>query len=144
MSNYCRFTVIVDNNCSIQRSCHHKQIYWTEMVCFFSHVHVVVLSSLLSCRLEAPPAEHRLWQLPGKWSVSSHRVRHWWQAEGEDGGGVSPHEEPVVRAAGQLHGLHHVSENLKFVLILRRFWRFSSACRKQTSTFSVLLWYHQF
>lgn len=68
----------------------------------------------LCCRSEAPPAEHRLWQLPGKRGVPSHRVRHRRQAEGEDGGGVSPHEEPVVRAAGQLHGLHHVSKTLSF------------------------------
>lgn len=69
-------------------------------------------SVCLPCRSEAPPAEHRLWQLPGERGFSPHCVRHRRQAEGEDGGGVSPHEEPVLRAAGQLHGLHHVRQKL--------------------------------
>lgn len=86
------------------------QIYFR----FLSHVvnPVCVLRLCLPCRSEAPPAEHRLWQLPGERGFSPHCVRHRRQAEGEDGGGVSPHEEPVLRAAGQLHGLHHVCQKL--------------------------------
>lgn len=90
----------------------------TQKTCFFyvsfTNRNKAFYSVCLCHRSEAPPAEHRLWQLPGKRGVPSHRVRHRRQAEGEDGCGVSPHEEPVVRAAGQLHGLHHVSKSLLF------------------------------
>lgn len=68
-------------------------------------------------RFEASLAEHGLWKLSGQRSISSHRISHRRQAEGEDGGGVSPYEEPVVRAFGQLHGFHHVN-NLQHKLKL--------------------------
>lgn len=60
-------------------------------------------------RLEAAPAEHRLWELLGQRGVPAHRLRHRRQAEGEDGGGVPAHEEPRLRAPSEFSGLHHVS-----------------------------------
>lgn len=74
---------------------------------FFNKCLKVYLVFLL--RLEASFAEHWLWKLPGQWSLPTHCLRHWWQAEREDGGWVSPYEEPVLWASGQLHGFHHVS-----------------------------------
>lgn len=83
-------------------------------------------------RLETAPPEHRLWELPGQRSLSAHRVRHWWQAEGEDGGGVPSHEEPRVRAPGKFSGLYHVSTSWSWtafgMLVFFQTWELSDQC----------------
>lgn len=77
----------------------------------------------LRFRLETAPAEYRLWQLPGQWSITSDGVSHRWQAQGEDGSRVPPHEKPCLWATCQLPGLHYVSEPIalgKVVLCLQK------------------------
>lgn len=89
-------------------------------------------------RLETAPPEHRLWELPGQWSLPTHRVRHRWQAEGEDGGGVPAHEEPCLWAPGKFSGLYHVSTSWPWtafeMLVFFHTWELSD----QLSTHSLV------
>lgn len=89
-------------------------------------------------RPETAPPEHRLWELPGQWSLPAHGVCHRWQAEGEDGGGVPSHEEPRLWAPGKFSGLHHVSTSCSWtafeMLVLFQTWELS----KQLSTLSTV------
>lgn len=98
-------------------------------------------------RLETAPPEHRLWELPGQWSVPAHCVCHWWQAEGEDGGGVPSHEEPCLWALGKFSGLYHVSTSWSWaaleMLVFFQTWELSdqlSALSPALAVFYAASW----
>lgn len=102
-------------------------------------------------RLETAPPEHRLWELPGQWSLPTHSLRHRRQAEGEDGGGVSSHEKPCIWAPSKFSGLHHVSTSCSWTafetLVFFQTWGLSdqlSTLRPVAAMFSAVSWMEPF